>query len=75
MGMTGLAYLSLLWIAMRVGLTDVQPIGNRPLLAYSIAASLLGGQALSLGLLAELIVAYTSRSVDSYSIRETTSSS
>ena len=75
MGMTGLAYLSLLWIAMRVGLTDVQPIGNRPLLAYSIAASLLGGQALSLGLLAELIVAYTSRSADSYSIRETTSSS
>jgi glycosyltransferase involved in cell wall biosynthesis len=75
MGMTGLAYLSLLWIAMRVGLTDAQPIGNRPLLAYSIAASLLGGQALSLGLLAELIVAYTSRSADSYSIRETTSSS
>jgi len=71
-GMIGLIYLSLLWIAMRVGLTDVQPIGNRPLLAYSIAASLLGGQALSLGLLAELIVAYTSRSADSYSVRETT---
>jgi hypothetical protein len=57
---------------MRIGLVTVQPIGNRPLLAYSIAATLLGGQALSLGLLAELIVAYTSRSSDSYSVRETT---
>ncbi len=72
LGMLGLGYLSLLWIAMRIGIVTAQPIGNRPLLAYSVAASLLGGQALSLGLLAELIVAYTSRSSDSYSIRETT---
>lgn len=73
LGSLGLLYLSLLWAGMRVGLATVAPIGNRPLLAYSIAATLLGGQALSLGLLAELIVAYTSRSADSYSIRETTS--
>ncbi len=72
LGILGLGYLTLLWLSMRIGLVTVQPIGNRPLLAYSIAATLLGGQALSLGLLAELIVAYTSRSSDSYSIRETT---
>ena len=72
-GMLGLAYLSLIWIANQTGMiTDPKPIGNRPLLAYSIAASLLGGQALSLGLLAELIVANTSRNADSYSVRETT---
>ena len=73
-GLLGLGYLSLLWIAMQTGLVQpVVPIGNRPLLAYSIAASLLGGQALSLGLLAELVVATTNRTTDGYSIRETTS--
>lgn len=61
-GMLGLAYLSLIWIANQTGMIAApKPIGNRPLLAYSIAASLLGGQALSLGLLAELIVANTTR--------------
>ncbi len=73
LGLLGLGYLSLLWLAMQVGLIQpAVPIGNRPLLAYSIAVSLLGGQALSLGLLAELIVANTTRTADSFSIRETT---
>ena len=72
LGVLGLIYLSLLWLAMRLGIFTAYPIGNRPLLAYSVAATLLGGQALSLGLLAELIVAYTTRSTDSYSIRKTT---
>jgi glycosyltransferase involved in cell wall biosynthesis len=72
LGMLGLGYLSVLWVTMRIGIVTPHPIGNRPLLAYSIASALLGGQALSLGLLAELIVAYTSRSSDSYSIREHT---
>ena len=72
-GMLGLAYLSLIWIANQTGFIEVpKPIGSRPLLAYSIAASLLGGQALSLGLLAELLVANTTRTTDSYSVRETT---
>lgn len=72
-GMLGLAYLSLVWIANQTGMiSDPKPIGSRPLLAYSIAASLLGGQALSLGLLAELIVANTARNSDSYSVREST---
>lgn len=69
-GFLGLGYLSGLWILMRLNLVTVVPIGNRPLLAYSIAATLLGGQALSLGLLAELIVAYTGHNSDSYSVRE-----
>ncbi len=71
-GLLGLAWLSVLWILMNVvGLLPPEPIGNRPLLAYSVAAALLGGQALSLGLLAELIVAYSDRAQDSYSVRET----
>ncbi len=72
-GIAGLSYLSLLWLAMQTGLLGVpKPIGNRPLLAYSIASTLLGGQALSLGLLAELIVANNPRSADSYSVKEQT---
>lgn len=70
-GLLGLGYLSLLWILMNVvGLLTPHPIGDRPLLAYSVAAVLLGGQALSLGLLAELIVAYTGRDRDTYSVAE-----
>jgi hypothetical protein len=70
-GLLGLGYLSVLWILMNMfGLATPDPIGDRPLLAYSVAAVLLGGQALSLGLLAELIVAYTGRDRDTYSVAE-----
>lgn len=75
-GMMGLGYLSLIWMLMHVvPVFSVEPIGGRPLLAYSIAATLLGGQAMSLGLLAELIVAYTGNTNDSYSVAERVSSS
>lgn len=71
LGALGLSYLAMLWFLMNATpLVTPDPIGGRPLLAYSIAATLLGGQAMSLGLLAELIVAYTSNSKDSYSIAE-----
>lgn len=76
----GLLYLALLWCRMNVfptiGLSALavaaEPIGSRPLLAYSIVAVLLGGQSLSLGLLAELIVAHSPRNDDTFSIREQT---
>lgn len=71
LGSLGLGYLSVLWLLMHLSeMVDVSPIGTRPLLAYSVAAVLLGGQALSLGLLAELIVANTTRETDTYSIAE-----
>lgn len=73
LGSLGLIYLSILWALMNViHAIPPAPIGSRPLLGYSIAATLLGGQALSLGLLAELIVAYTGHSSDTYSVRATT---
>jgi hypothetical protein len=53
-----------------VGVLPAEAIGGRPLLAYSVASALLGGQALSLGLLAELIVAYSGNSRDWYSVSE-----
>ena len=73
MGMLGLSWLALSWVLMHgPGWMAVEKIGNRPLLAYSIASTLLGAQAISLGLLAELVVAYTGRDRDSFSIAEQT---
>lgn len=71
LGALGLIWLGFLWFLMNVvGLISAEPIGGRPLLAYSVAAVLLGGQALSLGFLAELIVAYNGNNRDSYSVSE-----
>ena len=70
-GLLGLGWLSLLWVLMNVvGLMDPAPIGSRPLLFYSLGAMLLGAQAISLGLLAELIVANSGREQDMFSVRE-----
>lgn len=71
LGGCGLVALAAIWL-----LTNLpphfkfDPIGTRPLLPYSIAALLLGAQLVSLGFLAELIVAYTGRDADTYSIAE-----
>ncbi len=71
LGSCGLIWLAVVWSLMNIfGVLPVEKIGDRPLLAYSIAATLLGAQIMSLGLLAELIVAYTGREEDSYSIAE-----
>lgn len=73
LGMLGLSFLGGVWMLMNVfKVMNPVPIGTRPLLAYSIAMTLLGAQAITLGLLAELIVAYTGRDRDSFSIAERT---
>lgn len=70
-GLAGMAYLSLRWVLMNLfRAIPAEPIGSRPLLFYSLGALLLGAQAISLGLLAELIVANTGREEDTYSVRE-----
>lgn len=69
LGGIGLTWLAITWVMMNLfGVWPIEPIGSRPLLAYSIALTVLGAQALSLGLLAELIVHYLSRPEDSYYI-------
>ncbi|MCA8986161.1 MAG: glycosyltransferase family 2 protein [Planctomycetaceae bacterium] len=73
-GLTGLTYLTGLWLLMHLfALLPADPIGTRPLLAYSVTSIILGAQAMSLGLLAELIVANTVQQRATYSIRETVS--
>ena len=74
-GFAGLSYLAAIWLLMNVcSIWPSTPIGNRPLLAYSIASTLLGAQAIAVGLLAELIVHYNHRDSDSYSVAEETPS-
>ncbi|MEZ6057406.1 MAG: glycosyltransferase family 2 protein [Planctomycetaceae bacterium] len=73
-GMLGMLYLFVLWFCMNVlNLWQAEPIGNRPLLIYSAASLLLGAQAVSLGLIAELLVANTGRETDTYSVAQRTS--
>jgi glycosyltransferase involved in cell wall biosynthesis len=69
-GSIGLVFLAVVWVLTNVFDAGYGPIGGRPLLAYSVALVLLGGQAISLGLLAELIVANTGRVSDTYSVAE-----
>ena len=66
LGSAGLGYLAIRWL-----LND-RPIGNRPLLFYSIAALLLGAHMMSIGFLAELVTAHKSRGETGYSIAEQT---
>jgi glycosyltransferase involved in cell wall biosynthesis len=65
LGLAGLFYLAILWVI------GIRPIGNRPMLFYSIALLIVGVQLLSLGILAELVTAYSIRAQDTYSIAET----
>ncbi len=64
-GFLGLVYLAILWSLGH------RPIGNRPVLMYSVAALLLGAQMITAGILAELILSRTGQEKDkSYSIAE-----
>lgn len=65
LGMVVLVYLAVLW------LLGYRPIGNRPMLFYAMAFLFVGVQLLSLGILAELVTAYSIRAEDTYSIAET----
>jgi glycosyltransferase involved in cell wall biosynthesis len=72
LGSLGLVYLGVTWI-IRLWRPDAYPpLHERPLLTYSLAALLLGAQLLSIGFLAELLIAHQSRRDDSYSIAERT---
>lgn len=83
LGLLGMFYLALVWIFNNALIPLLsyatgepwlvgQPIGNRPLLSYSVAAVLLGAQLLSLGLLAELIVSRIAGTEETYSIADRT---
>jgi glycosyltransferase involved in cell wall biosynthesis len=73
LGGLGMLYLAATWVVRLYDQTLFpEPLHDRPLLLYSVAALLLGAQVMSIGFLAELITAYQSRDEDNYSIAEQT---
>jgi hypothetical protein len=72
LGNLGMIYLGIIWVINRFYPGAFEPLHERPLLIYSVAALLLGAQMMSIGFLAELMTAYMSRDEDSYSIAERT---
>jgi glycosyltransferase involved in cell wall biosynthesis len=69
-GTVALAYLTLTWLANWWQPRAFLPLHERPLLIYAIGAILMGMQMMSLGFLAELIIAYQGKNDDNYSIAE-----
>jgi glycosyltransferase involved in cell wall biosynthesis len=65
LGGLGLSYLAALWVL------NFRPIGDRPLLIYSVALLVVGTQLVSMGILAELVTSYNIRAGDTYSVAET----
>ncbi len=73
LGAVLLVYLAGYWVVAQaapdLGLT---PLHQRPLVIYSVGLLLLGGQLMSMGFLAELIIAYHQHNGRNYSIAERT---
>ena len=66
-----LMYLAGYWIISRLDLgIEVIHLSGRPILLYSIALLLIGGQFMSIGFLAELFIAYHGPRIKYYSICE-----
>ncbi len=63
-GSLGMSYLAFLWVMGH------RPIGNRPVLIYSVAFLLLGAQMITAGILAELILSRLGANGRSYSVAE-----
>lgn len=74
-GMVAMAYLGYTWVVRLFDEHAYLPVHERALLPYAVAALLLGAQLLSIGFLAELIIAHHhrySREEDEYSVAERT---
>ncbi len=72
LGTLGLLYLAVTWVIRLWYPEKYEPLHQRALLIYSLAALLLGAQMMSIGFLAELVTAYMGRDEDSYSIADKT---
>jgi glycosyltransferase involved in cell wall biosynthesis len=72
LGGLGLVYLGVTWV-IRFWRPDLfPPLHERPMLIYALAALLLGAQLMTIGFLAELVIAYHGRHDDVYSVAERT---
>ncbi len=74
LGLLGLIYLAGLWTISRMlpGMDPVELHNRFPAVIYSVALLLLGGQLMSIGFVAELVIAYHDPDIKAYSIAEQT---
>lgn len=72
LGTVGLLVMACYWVLRQLGFDVGPPLHERPIVIYSVGLMLLGAQLLSVGVLAELILAQSSERHPSFSIRETT---
>jgi glycosyltransferase involved in cell wall biosynthesis len=70
LGGAGLTYLAFHWLMARFQVEGYGAIGQRPLLTYSVVGVIFGLHLISIGFLAELLLALNIRNVNSYSILE-----
>ena len=71
LGLLGIAYLVVYWILAQMHPAwGLIPLHERPALLFSVALMLLGGQLMSMGFLAELILAYHAPRLTPYSIAD-----
>ncbi len=70
LGVFGMAFLAAQWSISRLGDDPLRYVHlhERPALLYSVALLLLGGQLMSIGFVAELLIAYHDPAVSPYSI-------
>jgi len=71
LGAIGMIIMSVYWILRMSMYPDWTPLHQRPIVLYSLGALILGTQLLSMGFLAELIVAKGQSREEPYSISET----
>lgn len=69
-GGCGMFYLLITWILRLWYPESFDPLHQRPLVIYSLAALLLGSQFMTVGFLAELITAFRSKKEDYFSVAE-----
>jgi dolichol-phosphate mannosyltransferase len=71
-GMLGMLWMAIYWVLRMTWFPEWAPVHQRPLLLYSVAALLFGGQMLSIGILAELLLSNSreNATVTTYSIAE-----
>jgi len=75
LGVLGLVWLAVVWVLRLWWPDDYLPIHQRALPIFSLAALMIGTQLLSIGFVAELVIAYQSSDRLPYSIAETTPTS
>jgi dolichol-phosphate mannosyltransferase len=71
LGVAGLAGMAVYWILRMNFYPDWTPLHQRPIVIYSVAALLLGTQLLTMGFLAELLVARDQKQGRRFAVRQT----